>query len=317
MNYPQLKNIPVNYCRPLITAALATLSYGLISLPLSSLNNFAPANAQALIPHTIKLNIGNVEEQALSLARDAAQLAQFQQYDLALSRARLAVQLSPQSYQTQAVLGTVYLRNEEYPKAITALNNALNLKKDNAGIYFTLGAAYLRNSNYANAIEKIKQGLALAPKSPTAIFDLGNAYFLTKRYDEAIAEYNNVLKLESKFWAATNNIGLVEYERGNVDLAIKKWEESIVQGEAIEDKAAEARLALGTAIYIKGDRPKGLKMAEEALKIDVRYGKLEFLKENLWGDKLLADAKTILATPILKALVDQSNIPLTKSPARS
>ncbi len=301
----------MNYCRPL-TAALATLSYGF-----ALLNTKVPVTAQALIPHTIKLNFGNVEAQALALARDAAQLAQFQQYDLALSRARLAVQLSPQSFQTQAVLGSIYLRTEEYPKAIAALTNALNLKKDNASIFFSLGAAYLRNSNYKLAIDKLKQGLVLTPKSPIAIFDLGNAYFLTKRYDEAIAEFNNVLKLEDKFWAATNNIGLVEYERGNIEVAIKKWEEAISKGETVEDKAAEARLALGTAIYIRGDRAKGLKMAEDALKIDVRYGKLEFLKENLWGDKLLADAKTILANPALKTLVDQSNIPLTKTPARS
>jgi tetratricopeptide (TPR) repeat protein len=307
---PNLKNIPVNYRLPL-TAALATLSYGF------ALFNVIPSvNAQALIPHTIKLNFGNVEAQALALARDAAQLAQFQQYELALSRALLAVQLLPQSYQTQAVLGSIYLRTEEYPKAIASFSNALNLKKDNASIFFSLGAAYLRNNNYQLAIDKIKQGLVLAPKSPTAFFDLGNAYFLLKRYDEAISEYNNVLKLENKFWAATNNIGLVEYERGNVDTAIKKWEEAIRQGETIEDRAAEARLALGTAFYIKGDRSKGIEMAEEALKIDVRYGKLAFLKENLWGDKLLADAKTILATPTLKMLVEQSNIPLTKTPAR-
>ncbi|AFY75244.1 cytochrome c biogenesis factor [Synechococcus sp. PCC 7502] len=297
----------MNYRLPL-TAALVTLTYGM-----TLANAVNPVNAQALIPHTIKLNFGNVETQALALARDAAQLAQFQQYDLALSRARLAVQLSPQSYQTQAVLGSIYLRTEEYPKAIASFSNALNLKKDNASIFFSLGAAYLRNTNYQLAIDKLKQGLTLAPKSPTALFDLGNAYFLTKRYDEAIAEFNQVLKLEDKFWAATNNIGLVEYERGNVDIAIKKWEESIAQGETIEDKAAESRLALGIATYIKGDRPKGLRLAEEALKIDVRYGKPEFLKENLWGDKLLADAKTILATPTLKTLVDQSNIPLTKN----
>ncbi len=271
-----------------------------------------PVNAQVLIPHTIKLNFSNVEEQALALARDAAQLAQFQQYELALSRARLAVQLSPQSYQAQAVLGSVYLRTEEYPKAIAALNNALNLKKDNAGIFFTLGAAYLRNTDYQQAITKLKQGLALDPKSATAVFDLGNAYFLTKRYDEAVAEFSNVLKLDEKFWAATNNIGLVEYERGNVDIAIKKWEETITLGETAEDKIAESRLALGTAFYARGDRAKGLKIAEEALKIDVRYGKAEFLKENLWGDKLLSDAKAVLESPNLKTLIDQSKIPQRK-----
>ena len=61
------------------------------------------------------------------------------------------------------------------------------------------------------------------------MFDLGNAYFLTKRYDEAVTIYNDVLVLDTKFWAATNNIGLVEYERGNVDQAIAKWQNSLKQ----------------------------------------------------------------------------------------
>lgn len=283
-------------------------------LTLCSFGSVLPSHSQALIPHSIKLNFANVEAQALALARDAAQLAQFQQFDQALSRAKLAVQLSPQSYQTQAILGSVHLRREEYNLAIVAFRNAINLKKDNASIYFSLGAAYLRNTNYTQAINSIKQGLALAPKSPAALFDLGNAYFLLKRYDEAIAEYNNVLKLENKFWAATNNIGLVEYERGNVEIAIKKWEPAIAQGVATEQQTAEAQLALGTAIYIRGDRQRGLKKAEEALKIDVRYGRIEFLKENLWGDRLLADAKVILAVPIIRNLIEQSKIPTARRP---
>jgi tetratricopeptide (TPR) repeat protein len=152
----------------------------------------AAVNAQALVPHAIKLNFGNLEEQGIALARDAAQLAQFEQYDLALPRARLAVQLAPQAYQTQAVLGSLYLRKEDYAKAIASLNTAHNLKKDNPAILFSLGSAHLRKGDYNNAIQKIKQGLAIAPQEPTAIFDLGNAYYMSKRYDEAVVEFTRV-----------------------------------------------------------------------------------------------------------------------------
>lgn len=272
--------------------------------------------AQALLPHALQMNFGNLQEQGLSLARDAAQLAQFEQYDLALPRARLAVQLAPQAYQTQAVLGSLYLRKEDYTKAIASLSLAHNLKKDNPAVLFSLGAAYLRKGDYKSAIKNIKQGLVIDSDEPTALFDLGNAYFLSKRYDDAIVEFKQVIKLEKKFWAATNNIGLVEYERGNVDTAIKHWEEAVTIAASSEDQAAEPKLALAVALYKKGDRSRGIKMGEAALKIDPRYGKVEFLKENLWGDKLLADTRNVLKESSIKQLIDQSPAPISKQRRR-
>jgi len=228
----------------------------------------SPLLAQALLPHTTRINFGNLEEQALNLAREAAQLAQFEQFDLALPRARLAAQLAPKAFQTQGILGSIYLRQEKYTEAIAALNTANTLKKDEPTILFSLGAAYLRNKNYPEAVSNLKKGLSIEPKSASAMFDLGNAYFfsamfdlgnayfLTKRYDEAVTIYNDVLVLDTKFWAATNNIGLVEYERGNIDQAIGKWQNSLKQAEKVEFLAAEPTLALATAFYRKGDREK-------------------------------------------------------------
>ncbi|MEA5487372.1 MULTISPECIES: tetratricopeptide repeat protein [Pseudanabaena] len=274
----------------------------------------SPLRAQALLPHTTRINFGNLEEQALNLAREAAQLAQFEQYDLALPRARLAAQLAPKAFQTQGILGSIYLRKEQYAEAITALKLAHNLKKDEPTILFSLGAAYLRNKNYPEAISNLKQGLTLEPKAATAMFDLGNAYFLTKRYDEAVTIYNDVLVIDNKFWAATNNIGLVEYERGNVDQAIAKWQNSLKQAEKIEFLAAEPTLALATAFYRKGDRTKAVELAVEAMKIDPRYGKIPHLVENLWGDRLIADVKVVLAQPQVKQILAESDLATRQVP---
>jgi tetratricopeptide (TPR) repeat protein len=263
-------------------------------------------NAQALIPHTVRINFGNLEEQALVLAREAAQLAQFEQYDLALPRARLAVQLAPKAFQTQGILGSIYLRKEKYPEAIASLTAAHELKQDEPTIIFTLGSAYLRNKDYATAIRLLQKGLTLSPSTPSAIFDLGNAYFLTKKYNEAIEQFNRVLSLDKKFWAATNNIGLVEYEKGNRDAAIELWQTSLKQAQDVEFQAAEPTLAIAAATYAKGDRAKGIQLGVEAMKIDPRYGKPEFLVENLWGDKLIADTKPILEAAPVKKLIDES-----------
>jgi tetratricopeptide (TPR) repeat protein len=84
---------------------------------------------------------------------------------------------------------------------------------------------------------------------------------------------------------------------GDVDGAIKRWEQAI----ALDDKAAEAMLALAVALYGKGDQAKGLAMGEAALKLDKRYATVEYLKENLWGDRLIAATQNFLATPQIKA----------------
>jgi tetratricopeptide (TPR) repeat protein len=203
------------------------------------------------------------------------------------------------------MLGNIYLSKEKYDEAISALKLANSLRPNEPAILFTLGSAYLRKGLHSDAIRTLEQGLAIAPNSTSALFDLGNAFFLTKRYSEAIAKYNRVLELDKKFWAATNNIGLVEYEQGNKERAIKLWEESLVQAGQIEFAAAEPTLALAVAHYSLGNKEKGLKLAEEAMKIDPRYGKIPHLIENLWGEKLIADTRPILEQPRIKRLIEE------------
>jgi hypothetical protein len=56
-----------------------------------------PVRAQALLPYVLPLEAERLEEQGLALAQEAAQLAQLQQYELALAQAQLASQLVPTS----------------------------------------------------------------------------------------------------------------------------------------------------------------------------------------------------------------------------
>ena len=54
-------------------------------------------------------------------------------------------------------------------------------------------------------------------------------------------------------------------------------------------------------IYTKGDKEKGLALGEAALKLDKRYATVTFLKDNLWGDRLISATQNFLATPEMKA----------------
>lgn len=272
----------------------------LIALGLGSVAQ--PAFGQAFLSRTMQLDSALMERTGMSIAGEAEQLARFRQYELALPRAELATQLAPKSYQTWAILGSLYIQTDELDKGVKALQQARSLKPDNAAILFALGAARFQQENYSAAVEELSAGLKLKPNAPGALFDLGNAYYKLNQFEEALAQYEKAFAQEKNFWPAINNIGLVKYERGDIEAAIEQWRAAL----AIDDKAAEPKLALAVALYSKGEREQGLAMGEAALKLDIRYADLEFLKENLWGARLLADTQKFLQTPRIQATLAQN-----------
>jgi tetratricopeptide (TPR) repeat protein len=128
---------------------------------------------------------------------------------------------------------------------------------------------------------------------------------MLKQFPKAIAAYEQAVVQEKKFWPAINNIGLVKYEQGDVRGAIEKWQAAI----ALDDQAAEPRLAVAVALYAQGAQEKGLSLGEAAIRLDSRYADLAFLKENLWGDRLLSETKKFLETPRIQASISKSQEP--------
>jgi tetratricopeptide (TPR) repeat protein len=258
-----------------------------------------PVKSQALLPYTPQINSEKLEQQGLQLLQDAVQLIKFQQYELALPRAELATQLVPNSYEVWFILGAVYLQLEQVDDGINVLQKAENLAPEEEGILFTLGNAYFQKGDYQAALEKLEAGLKIEENAPEALFDLGNTYFKLAKLGKAIDSYEKALQQEQTFWPAINNVGLIEYEQGNVEDAIAKWQTALKVG----GEQAEPKLALAVALYSQGDRAKGIELATSALEADTRYGDLQFLKDNLWGDRLLADTKTLLAIPQIQKVI--------------
>ncbi|MBD1845344.1 tetratricopeptide repeat protein [Cyanobacteria bacterium FACHB-63] len=261
-----------------------------------------PASAQALIPHAPQVDFDKLEQQGLGLVQEASQLAQFNQNQLALARARLAVQLAPKRPETWAILGGLYLETNRTDDAIPALRKANSLDPKNSAILFALGTAHFQKAQYEESIKQIQEGLKIKPDVAGAYFDMGNAYLMLKKNRDAIASYEKATSLDQKFWPAINNIGLIRYEEGKIDEAIRLWRRSV----AIDPKqTAEPQLAIAVALFRKGNQTEALTLGESALKQDVRYSEPKFLKENLWGDKLMGDTQRFFALPRIQAVIAQ------------
>ena len=271
---------------------------GLCSIP-------QPAQSQALAPYVIQLDEARLEQQGFFLFHSAIEAFQRGEYTLeqASIQIRLASQIAPGNAQILATLGDLYKRQGEFEQALTVLKRAQNLDPDNSAILFELGTVYLRQGNYGQAIDLLEQGLHLSPNVFGALFDLGNAYYQLGQYDKAIAHYEEALEVEEDLWYATNNIGLVLYEQNDTEGAIEQWEQSI---EMTNSEEAEPLLALAVALFQEGKRDQALEQGSRALTIDNTYADLDFLRENLWGDRLLADTEEFLNLPRIQETLAQN-----------
>ncbi|NJN76475.1 MAG: tetratricopeptide repeat protein [Synechococcaceae cyanobacterium RL_1_2] len=266
--------------------------------------NVPPSIAQTVLPYAPALDSEELEQEGIRLVEDAIQLSTLQQYDIALPYAKLATQLAPEMYQSWFVLGTIYSETDRVQEAIPILEKARKMKPNQGGIFFSLGSAYFKLGQYQKSVNEINLGLKLEPDSANAWFDLGNNYLMLKNYTEAVTAYRTALKHDSAFWPATNNIGLVRYEQGNAPEAISQWEMAITQ----IGQSAEPQLAIAVANYTEAlrleqqgqtttariQKKNALIQGQSAIALDSRYGELDYLRKNLWGEQLLIDSQAFL-----------------------
>ncbi len=277
--------------RPTLIAACLIAGFG----------GFAPvAQAQIYTPYLPAIDDQQLERDADLLMEEARQLAQLQQRNLAILRAKLATQLAPRNPDSWAILGGLYLLDNQSAASVIALEKAKALAPKEPVIWFRLGSAYFQTKEYPKAIDALQMGLKLKPNVPSAMFDLGNAYLLSGKTNEAIAIYQKSYEQDKEFWFPLNNIGLIRYKQGKVDEAIKLWQTCIT----IDAKEAEPKLALAAALFTrKGDQAQGIRLAAEAMKLNLRYSEPQYMRDNLWSEELIADTVNVLAHPTVKAAI--------------
>ncbi|RCJ14495.1 hypothetical protein A6S26_10265 [Nostoc sp. ATCC 43529] len=144
----------------------------------------------------------------------------------------------------------------------------------------------------------LKTYLSLAPSvnpSLDPIAQLNQAAHIDSSISTSPEDFESQLEaLKSTF---SFKIGLGKYEKDDLEGAIQEWKKSV----STDKPDAKSLFALAVALYTKGDasgelrlRQQGLTLGKQALSIDKRYGNIEFLKENLWGDRLLRDTQKFL-----------------------
>ncbi len=216
---------------------------------------------------------------------------EWQKWDLALADFNRAIELKPDDASFYFTRGMLYYQTQKWDLALADFNQAIELKPDNASFYSTRGTLYYKTQKWDLALGDFNQAIILDPKLKDSYSFRGDIYKRQKRYPEALQDYQKVLELDEKDLIAITNIGLIYYEQGDLNLASSQFQKSL----EINPQSAENQLALAVTLYRQGNTEKAIKLAKSALKIDPEFAKVETLQKNLWGDKIIADARKLFS----------------------
>ncbi len=92
-------------------------------------------------------------------------------------------------------VGSIYLRQRDYDKAVSTLQQAISVNQSGADAYAALGSVLVYAGRAEEAIQVLSKAIRLNPISPPRyLVALGDAYRGAGRYEEALAAYKRALE---------------------------------------------------------------------------------------------------------------------------
>jgi tetratricopeptide (TPR) repeat protein len=144
------------------------------------------------------------------------------------------------------------------PAVAETLDKAKN-EPDNFEAQTTAGDMYLRIQNFGKAIEFYQKASQIKPSDYQTIVKIGNAYFDSGQFEEAEKWYSKALESKPDDVNVRTDLGITFVERATPDLdrAVKEFQTSL----QTNPKHEPTLYNLGVAYFKKGD----LEKANEAL----------------------------------------------------
>jgi len=117
-----------------------------------------------------------------------------------------------------------YFENQDWEIAIVEFKRALNVYPGFYKAHFKIGLCFYNLQKYDLEIQSYERCLEINPNYIEAWLNLGNARLAEDNLEKALIAYNNVLRLEPRHPVALFNLGLVYYDLGQYELAVKYLE---------------------------------------------------------------------------------------------
>ena len=171
------------------------------------------------------------------LGVSSVQIAQiFQQggiYDQAIKHYTQALKTAP-SAAVFGALGTLWLLQDEFDKAVNSLRRAIAFAPSSATLnqnllaaYHLWGVHYLKTDRLSEAFKCFKDGLKRFPFSEILLSDLAAAYTSAGEYQKALNIYQRIIRINPEYTAARIGMGTTLNNWGSQHARNKDWEQAL------------------------------------------------------------------------------------------
>ena len=148
-------------------------------------------------------------------------------------------------------VGKAYYENDEFDKAVEALQKCLSIVPHSAPDHVNLGLTFLRAKKYDEAVAHLKEAERIDPSYLHIYYDLGIIYKRQGEYQKAAAYLEKVRHDDSTSAAVRYNLGDVYKKMGDDEKALVEFRETV----RLDPEHVSAHYQL--LMYAKKQRRKG------------------------------------------------------------
>jgi len=175
------------------------------------------------------------------------------------------VKKSPHKARPHAHLGSAYLNEGAYEKAMNITQKAIQIDPKYSDAYYSLGMIYQKMGDLNNAITMVKKSLDLDPTLYMAYCSLGGICFEKGQYEESTEAYKKFLKVFPYFPEVHHLLAIAYAAQKQFDKAVTEFEWEI----RINPYHSLAHLNLGQIYWYEfKNREKAIYHLRVALMLD-------------------------------------------------
>lgn len=202
-------------------------------------------NAVRLDPNFALAYVGSADCYALLSVYD--ERPPLESYPIAKEKARLALNLNPNSSEARTTLAFISYRFEwNWTAAEEDFRRAIALKPNYSTAHHWFGEFLTASGRFDEAVAEYRKALEIDPTSLIINTDLGYGLFLARRYDDSIAQLQKTVNLNPNFplahYCLADSFAAANRERESVETFVR-WL-TLIETDAAE--IAAMRTAFGT-----------------------------------------------------------------------
>lgn len=214
----------------------------------------------------------------------------------AIARLEEGVRLDQDSFETQALLILVYVRDGKFDEAMSSARQLAGKFPNNPMVHNLVSMVYMSQGKIDDSRKSLSRALELDEKFSVGWINLARLYDLEGKYDEAIECYNKILTYDNGHLAALLGMAHIWEKKNDVQRSLE-W---VIKAKSLNPEAVDPGLILSRYYLQQGEMLKALNEARRIY--DLQPQRADVIKA--LGDAQVAGEKYSSAIATYKKLAE-------------